>query len=89
MWETIPVRKDCDYNRVRQLCGILRDGRGKELSVAVLKDIENKSLRYTTYVQLSRWVNPDRAEARATPIAEAISYELFGVRISRVKAPGK
>ena len=81
----IPIRKTADLDRTQELCRMLIEGaRGKMLGDEVLQQLASGCLTKGTYERLSRWVNPEKPEPEAMPVAEAISYELFGYRISRV-----
>lgn len=75
----------CDKMRVENLCNILICGkRGKTLGKEILSQLNQNYLHQATYNRLSRWVNPERAEPFAQPIAAEISMQLFGEEIQRV-----
>ena len=85
MFSDEKIRKDCDRNRVEKLADILIQGtRGRTLGREIKGQIRKKRLSHSTYAKLSRWVNPERAEPFAQPIASEISIELFGEEIQRV-----
>ena len=85
MFEKIPTRRNFDCVRVTELCQILIGGpRAKMLGREILEQFSTGYLTGRTYQRLSKWADPDRAEWDVQPFAEAICYELFGMRISRV-----
>jgi len=78
-------KSDFDRKRVEDLCMLLVNGkRGKTLGKEILGQLDQGYLDESTYERLSRWVNPERAEPFAQPIAAEISRELFGEEIQRV-----
>ena len=85
MFERIPIRAGCNRWRVAELAGLLLDQMGKELGKGILEQLPSGYIHKDLYAQLSRWVNPDAPRPEVQPIAEAISYELFGTAISRVR----
>ena len=84
MFTRMPIRKNCDVSRVEELCGILIDGRAETLGDEIKAQVGSGYIEKETYKRLSKWVNPEQPRPDEQPIAEAISCELFGVRISRV-----
>jgi hypothetical protein len=77
-------KSDYNKNRVVHLCNLLiTKKRGKMLGEEILQQLDQGFLNQSTYERLSRWVNPDRAEHFAQPIAAKISKELFGEEIQR------
>ena len=81
----MPIRKTADLGRAEELCQMLVEGtRGRTLGEEVLQQLASRYLTQQAYGRLARWVNPEKPEPEAMPIAEAISWELFGYRISRV-----
>lgn len=75
-----------DYNRnyVEHLCNVLKNGRrGVTLGREILMQLDQDYLDQSTYQRLSRWVNPERPEPFAQPIAAKISVLLFGEEIER------
>jgi hypothetical protein len=82
----MPIRKSCDVSRVLELCGMLiSDRRGKTLAEEIQTEVGSGYIRGETYARLSRWAHPKRDEPNAQPVAESLSYELFGFVISRVE----
>jgi len=74
-----------DRNRVEHLCKTLQNGgRGVTLGRDIIKQLDQGYLEVETYKMLSRWVNPQRAEHFAQPIAAEISMLLFGEEIERI-----
>jgi len=62
---------------------LISGGRGKMLGEEILQQLDQGYLFPSTYERLSRWVNPEREEYSAQPLALKISLLLFGKRISR------
>lgn len=86
MKNNIDFKSDYDRKRVEGLCKLLIEGeRGKTLGKEILEQLGQGHLDEPTYRRLSRWVNPERAEYFAQPIAAEISRELFGEKIQRTK----
>jgi hypothetical protein len=74
-----------DRSHAEQLCDELKKGsRGVTLGRNILKQLDQGHLNPETYKMLSRWVNPQRAEHFAQPIAAEISMLLFGEEIERI-----
>jgi len=81
----MPTRRNYDLQRVNELCGMLiKDGRGKMLGDEIMAQVGSGYIQRETYDRLSRWAHPEREERDAQPVAENLSYELFGFVISRV-----
>jgi hypothetical protein len=79
------IQSTCDKSNVVKLCNLLIEKRrGKTLGDEIKAQIDQKYLDQSTYERLSRWVNPERDEPFAQPIAAEISRELFGEEIERV-----
>lgn len=77
-----------NYNRrrVENLCKALKNGgRGVTLGREILEQLDQGCLVQSTYERLSRWVNPERPEPFAQPIAAEISMLLFGKEIERTQ----
>jgi transcriptional regulator with XRE-family HTH domain len=78
------IRKNCDTNRVRELCKIpIQEQRGKMVCKKILKELDSGFLTKNTKNWLSAWVNPDRKEPKVEDTFYAICMELFGHRIAR------
>lgn len=79
------IQSACDKDNVVRLCNLLIEKRrGKTLGDEIKEQINQKYLDQYTYERLSRWVNPERSEPFAQPIAAELSMELFGEEIERV-----
>jgi len=84
MSERYYFRKNCDINRVRELCKIpIQERRGKMVSEKILKELDSGFLEKKTKKWLSKWVNPRRKEPKVEKTFLAICIELFGRRITR------
>jgi transcriptional regulator with XRE-family HTH domain len=79
-----PFRNGYDRERVEKLCSALINGqRGATLGKEILSQLDQGYLEKATYERLSRWVNPERAERFAQPIASKLSKLLYGKEIDR------
>ena len=84
MSERCYFRKECDIDRVRELCEHpIQERRGKMISEQILKELDSGYLKRKTKNWLSKWVNPDRKEPKVQDTFMAICIELFGHRIAR------
>ena len=78
-------RNGADLEHASKLCNNLINGRrGTTLGNEILAQMEMRRLKPKTYARLSRWVNPEREEPFAQPIAAEISRELYGTEIERM-----
>ena len=78
-------RESADPNAMPKLCNTLIEGRrGATLGKEILAQLATGRLTPKTYARLSRWVNPEREEPIAQPIAAEISRELYGTEIERM-----
>ncbi len=88
MWTEMPIRRDCDIARTLELCDMLTDSdppRGKTLGQEIMAQVRSRYIKRETYERLSSWAHPERRERSAQPVAENLSYELFGFIISRIE----
>ena len=86
MIRIIPFRKNCNYERVKNLClQPIKLRRGKMVCEQLLKELDSDQdgLQEKTRDWLSKWVNPARSEPKVEAIFEDISLELLGHRIAR------
>jgi transcriptional regulator with XRE-family HTH domain len=78
-------KKDTGLEHTYKLCHNLISGRrGATLGKEILAQLKTGRLTPKTYARLSRWVNPEREEPFAQPIAAEISRELYGREIERM-----
>ena len=89
MIKKIPVRSSFDLVRVRELCQMMAGkGNANRLGDEILEEVESKSepgyLTGKTYKRLAKWADPRNLQPNVQPFAEAICYELFGMKISRI-----
>jgi hypothetical protein len=90
MIKRMPIRRGCDRARVHELCQMLIESddagpKGKMLGEEVRAQVDAGYIGRSTYERLSRWCHPEAAKPHVQPVAEAISYELFGFVITRMQ----
>lgn len=84
MSERFHFRKNCDVDRVRELCEHpIQQRRGKMICEQMLRELDSGYLTQKTKKWLSKWVNPARREPKVEDTFKAICNELFGHRIAR------